>query len=168
MTATKLKSDIWVASYGFPKFFGCSLVEGHVDPSRSYYPQAPTSTVEVHPPSNPTTGFDLHLTHKLQGSSAFNTSALNAPFSFLCTNPLESQNPEIPRCCHVAPAFGPFGSIRSNIPYVEEFDTSALNASFYFLRSLPLEPGVSKYFHVVPSFRPFTLRIMSCPKHPNS
>jgi hypothetical protein len=29
-TATRLKSELWVASYGFLKFFGHLLVEGHV------------------------------------------------------------------------------------------------------------------------------------------
>jgi hypothetical protein len=176
------KFELWVANYGFPKFFGRSLVEGHVDPSHSYHPQDPTSTMEFHPPSNPTMRFDLHWTHKLQGSSAFSTLALNAPFSFLCKNPQKSRNPELSMCFHVAPAFGPFGSIRSNIPAIEEFDTlalqcfdtSVLNAYFSSLRALPPKSPKSWSPKILPcgsGLRAFHLAhnvVSQIPKFPKS
>jgi hypothetical protein len=48
--------------------------------------------MEVHPPSDPSAGLDPHLTHKLEGSLAFDAKQ---PFSFLHTYTPDSRIPEL-------------------------------------------------------------------------
>jgi hypothetical protein len=126
MTATRLKSELWVASYGFPKFFRRSLVEGHVNPPHMYCVQVPSSTVEVLPPFDPMTGLNIRLTHRHltrrpKGNSTlrhFSTSTLNA--SLLSTHET-FLSPELPKSCKLAIVvltFGSFGSLYNATPQI--------------------------------------------------
>jgi hypothetical protein len=80
----------------------------HVAPPHSYHPQVTTSTWKVHPPSNPTTGLDPHLTHRIEGNSTFDVSVPFPFFTPILWSPEFQNSQRNLKSHHVAPAFGPF------------------------------------------------------------
>jgi hypothetical protein len=115
MTDAMLKSELWVTSYGFPKLFGRSLVEGHVNPPHTYCLHVPSSTVQVHPPSDLTIGINLRLTRKPTGTLTlwcFGALALNA--SLLSTHDT-FRSPELSKSRKLSTWFQPSGLLGTSI-----------------------------------------------------